>query len=275
MPRLALAAAAVLAALPAHAVTTIVTTPSFTTLPGEGFATARPLATEERFNTAGSPTVCAAPNPANIDIVGGLNDDYRLANNSVVNQRRAPSGDTSCYLTLGAARYDSTIEITFVGASASSPLSYLGFHWGSVDPWNHVVFKDANGVPVDFAGGIGPDLDGQTLSTAMGLPLTSDPWVEFEFDDADAVTTLVLSVSNYAFELDNLAWIISPAPFGTPFATPFAAPLAPPLAAALLATVAEPGTTVPLFAVAVAALLSRRRAARSRLPRRVQSGATA
>lgn len=195
--------------VPAHAFVTLVTTPSGQPLAGEGVVTARTGVIEERFNSPSSPSTCAPPGGLGIDLVGVQGVTYDLANDSVTNLRKAPTDDTSCYLTVGSARGTESLEIDFAGASGTSPLTYFGLYWGSIDPYNHIAFFNANGA-VDFAGGLGQQLDGSTVASQMGALQFSSNYVEFNTDASDQVTYAILSTDDYAFELDNIAYALAP-----------------------------------------------------------------
>ncbi len=194
------------AAVPGFAFTTLVTSPSGQLLAGEGVVTARSFTTEERFNGTADTTTCVSPNGLGIDLVGGAGDVYDLANDTVINRRNAPSGDSSCYLTLGSARLSDNLEVDFT-SNPATPLTYLGFYWGSLDAYNGIAFFNASGV-VDFAGGLGNQLTGDVVASLTGGTIGGSQFVEFDFDPADQVTYAYLSSTNYAFELDNVAYTL-------------------------------------------------------------------
>jgi hypothetical protein len=194
--------------LPAQAFVTIVTTPSGQPLVGEGMITARTGVQEERFNNSTSTSTCVPPGGLGLDLVGVQGDTYDLANDSVWHRRKAPALDSSCYLTVGAARKKDSLELDFAGASSATPLTYFGLYWGSIDEYNHIAFFNANGA-VDFSGSLGQQLDGNTIASLMGVPLYSSNFVEFNLDPADHVTYAIISSDNYAFELDNLAYTLA------------------------------------------------------------------
>lgn len=229
-----LTAAMILAgAVPAYATTALVISPTSQLIADGSYATTQAGATEERFNTSADPTTCSQPNNLGVDLVGGFQDTYDLVNDNVVNRRRAPAGDASCYLTLGSARMSDTLEIDF-GATSTTPLTYFGVYWGSIDEYNHISFF-SGGTPIDFTGGLGSDLTGDTVAGLMGIAMYTSNWIEFQIDPADHIDHVVLSTTNYAFELDNIAYKL-------------AAPVVPHVAA-----VAEPGALASLaFGLALA-----------------------
>ena len=196
--------------VPALATTTLVTSPTSTVLSDGSAATLQSGAIEERFNSAADPTTCNSPNNLGVDLVGGFQDNYDLANDNVLNRRHAPEADASCYLTIGSARLSDTLEIDF-GATSSTPLTYFGLYWGSIDEYNHIAFF-SGGTPVDFTGGLGSDLTGDVVAGLMNVALYTSNWVEFQLDPADHVDHVVLGSTNYAFELDNIAYTLGTQP---------------------------------------------------------------
>lgn len=202
---------------PALAFVSIVTPQGGQTSPGEGLVSANgALTAEERFNSAAQPSTCARQDPLGITILGQQGVDYNLANDSLHYRRSLPNGDNSCYLAIGAQSPASTIALEFSNASASSPLTYLGFYWGSMDEYNWISFLDASNNPVPFFSSTGDfAVTGEQVAGVLGYPAYvygSSPYpsafVEFTFSAADNVKQAVLSTTDYAFELDNIGYVL-------------------------------------------------------------------
>ena len=212
MRKVILAAAVALASVPAHAVTSF--SQGGMAAPGEGLVTTRSGTVQERFQSSSDPGVCAVPDGTGLTVGGERGNDYELATDSVYHHRLAPGGDLSCYLALGESSPSSYVQLDFALATDARPLTYLGFYWGSIDPWNHISFYNADG-PVDFAHGIGADLTGDLVIAGLGItPVAGGPdaYVDFTFNPTDRVTYAIVSVTSYALEIDNLAYTLAPDP---------------------------------------------------------------
>jgi len=101
-----------------------------------------------------------------------------------------------------------------VGAGESATISfavaanYVGFLWGSVDSYNTVSFYDGSTLLGSFIGGTG-GLDHGQVPQGNGDQALSQ---YFNFH-ADHITKMVMSSSQPAFEIDNLAMVAtSPVP---------------------------------------------------------------
>lgn len=210
--RLSLATALMLTAAPALAITTIGTVPGGVAAGSEGIVSNHPGITEERLNSPTLLGACSQQDPVGITIVGQAGTSYNLGSTTIYQRRLDPSGDTSCYLAVNPT---GQTEIEFSNATATTPLTYLGFYWGSMDEYNEVTFLDVNGFPVAFSTG-DYTLTGEQVANLQGAPAYvygSSPYpsnfTEFTFDPNDQVKTLVLETGNYAFEIDNLAYTLA------------------------------------------------------------------
>lgn len=95
--------------------------------------------------------------------------------------------------------------------------SYVGFLWGSVDSYNSVSFFDGSTLLGTFVGGTG-GLDHGQVPQGNGDQAISQ---YFNFH-ADHITKMVMSSSQPAFEIDNLAMVpTSPVPEPTSLALMF------------------------------------------------------
>lgn len=103
-------------------------------------------------------------------------------------------------------------------------LDYIGFYWGSVDPYNYLSFLDADGNKVRFSNGgidLGDELDGVEFASIVGDFAMSDLlhpdtipslFANFYFDADERVTQFRFRQGNTATEIDNVSWRIATAP---------------------------------------------------------------
>jgi len=167
--------------------------------------------------------------PFGINITGGDNrfGDVRRAVGEIAGVRVTPDADNnpaastaniSCYLSVGRgidSRNGILYEDGFLPIEVD-PLvlfSYLGFFWGSPDPYNEISFWDSvtggNVIPIT---GFGNEVTGSELTTAFGLAPFQSTYVHFDFGPAEVVRRVELrSIGSTAFEADNLALKLRPA----------------------------------------------------------------
>ena len=107
-----------------------------------------------------------------------------------------PTGDTTDYLTTGT----STVNINL----ASMPATYFGMYWGSVDTYNTISFREANGTVDTYTGAQIAALDGINPNG------TTSAYVNFS-DIGSSFVNISLSSTTDAFETDNHAFIAASA----------------------------------------------------------------
>lgn len=161
--------------------------------------------------------------PFSINIIGDdtRRGDIRLASGETGNVRVAPDVDNaagsvtsnqSCYLSVGSGfdPRNGTVERDgFLPIIVDPALyfSYLGFYWGSPDPYNEISFWDAEvgGSKYSIAG-FGTEVTGDELTTMLGRPAFASTYVHFDFAPGEVVRRVELrSIGNTAFEADNLS----------------------------------------------------------------------
>ena len=182
----------------------------------------------------------------------GAQGEFRIGSDTIANVRLNPTGDTSCYASIGLG------VGSFAAPGGVSNISYLGLYWGSVDDYNGIQLIGADFNPLTFTAGnfTGTTLTGDVLRSVFGITGgTTSVYVNFDLDPSEAVIQYnILSIPNTAFEFDNVATIARPvANANTPnFA--FLSRLAPNV-------VPEPMTTALLGLGLIALAVGRRRAA--------------
>jgi len=137
-----------------------------------------------------------------------LSGDYLLGAGGTINRRREPNGDRGCYLSAGNASLVGTAKIAFKVPTGKF-IDYIGFYIGSVDPYNYFQFQKVDGtaVPNNLADSTnGNEASGAEITSLNGdIPFDS-LFLEATFDSTDAVAALQLRNTNYATEIDNLAY---------------------------------------------------------------------
>lgn len=207
MLTLFLRSALLLAALPAAAATI---TLGGTPLGGQGITSAQPGMFVETFE--GRPSVT-------------ISGDYVISDSSVPGKRAAPAGDASRYLAVPDARSSGEVRMAF--PLARKPIRRIGLYWGSMDDYNSLSFLDASGKTIAL-GSYGLALSGGAVRAAAAasgdrVSAGSNRYVNIAFAPAEAFTTLVFDSSNYAFEIDNIAYSSRAAAAGsTPASEPAA-----------------------------------------------------
>lgn len=161
-----------------------------------GLVTTNPLATNEPFSTV------AGCGPQFVSISG----EFGTASNNRLNRRLRPAGDLSCYLFSGRNRLVAEAVITLPAPGVGDHIDYVGLYWGSMDRYNYVALFNAAGNPVPI-GSFGFEIDGlEASSLSAGGTLNQSLFVEFGLAAAEDVRSIRVRTTNYAFELDNLAW---------------------------------------------------------------------
>ena len=175
------------------------------------------------LNTLGD---CAQPFGINIVGDNSRRGDIRLAPGEILDVRLTPdsdnnaaaaTGNQSCYLSVGKGFDPRTNQVepdAFLPIIIDPNLyfSYLGFYWGSPDPYNEITFWDAevggNRITID---GFGDEVTGDELTTVLGRPAYASTYVHFDFGLSEVVRRVELrSIGRTAFEADNLAIKVDP-----------------------------------------------------------------
>lgn len=190
----------------------------------------------ERFNTSAAPTTCGVTHN-NIAISNLGTGDAGLASGRFVHRALPPGTnsasiaagradtDKSCYLSLpnplSPANQVATVNpatLTF-NIGRGTPILYLGWYWGSIDPYNSVSFFDKAGNTINFSqvpGSFGTGtITGQDIINLFGLGVAESRFIDFRFTAADHLGSVLFRSGNTAFELDNLSYAtFDPVPGG-------------------------------------------------------------
>jgi len=104
----------------------------------------------------------------------------------------APAGDSTKYLSvLGGGSATLT---------APGTIKSLSFYWGSMDEYNKITFKGANGFSKSFDG---DDLNSPANGNQQAA--STNRRYYFTFDPNDKINQVLFSSSENSFELDNIA----------------------------------------------------------------------
>ncbi|XVJ68586.1 MAG: PEP-CTERM sorting domain-containing protein [Rhizobacter sp.] len=165
------------------AVAVPVVTVGGTVVPGQGQTSSQAGVTVLDFNTDVLPSGVTFSASASNLVTGSLANVYA-----------APPGDTSRYLTVSPTS-GSPVTITL-----STAANYIGFYAGSLDDYNLIQF---------FSGGnLVSSYTGTQLANFAGVPAVGDQSIGRYFnvfESGNTFTTVVLTSSQNAFELDNFA----------------------------------------------------------------------
>ena len=118
--------------------------------------------------------------------------------------QRAPTGDTSCYGSVGFGTADFLVP-QVPGQYANR----IYLEWGSVDLYNTLQSIGTDGNPINFGNGLGDTITGAYALGLLGNPLgllAPDAFLKFDFPVGDGVTAIRFGSSNTAFEFDNIFW---------------------------------------------------------------------
>ena len=145
-----------------------------------------------------------------ITLTAGVSD---LQNQSIFGQYYAPTNDNGYYMYTSDSAPTGTPGITF-DFSSSGPgyISKFAFYWGSVDPWNTIIFTDNNGGTETVSGA---DLNYSTYANntysmvsefepAIGATFLGFQKVQF----LSCTSNLLGATCQPAFEFDNIEWFI-------------------------------------------------------------------
>lgn len=149
----------------------------------EGQTSSQPGVAVLDFNTAFLPpdvTLTAAPG--------------NLVSGSAVGLFAAPPGDASRYLSVSPS------SGTPVMISLATAANYIGFYAGSLDGFNHIEFFDGALSVASYSGA--------QLAAFAGVPATGDQSIGRYFnvfESGNTFTSVVLTSTSNAFELDNFA----------------------------------------------------------------------
>lgn len=109
---------------------------------------------------------------------------------SVLNLYKAPTDDSSNYLTTGTGSIVDTLN---------TPSTYFGFYWGSLDSYNDLKITESNGAVFNMTGS---ELASDYHVTANG---NCSYFFNFFADPGTTIESVEFSSSTNSFEIDNVA----------------------------------------------------------------------
>jgi PEP-CTERM motif len=154
-----------------------------TAVAGQGQTSSQSGVTILDFNTNTLPSGVTLTAAASNLVTGSLTGVYA-----------APPGDTSRYLTV------SPTSGTPVSISLGSAANYIGFYAGSLDDFNLIQFFNGLTLVSSYTG--------SALAALAGVPANGDQSIGRYFnvfENANSFTTVLLTSTQNAFELDNFA----------------------------------------------------------------------
>ena len=170
-----------------------------------GLASASIVVTEGGTAVAGSGFVSAiAPTTYNFDTTfaafTGSPTHGEVVSGSSSGQNATPFNDGTSYYTVGTLNQPESATLTL-----SSNNNYLGLYWGSIDTYNSITIKDANGTTV-ISSSTYPILNPANGNQGNG----GSAYVNI-FDTAP-ITSITFSSNIQAFEFDNVSVAAVPEP---------------------------------------------------------------
>jgi hypothetical protein len=162
-------------------------------------------ATSFEFNFTANPTSTVPNLSGTVTFPNAIVDSGALVTASTTSTYSfEPGGSTSPF---GESEYlglDAGQNITF---SFSTPMSYVGFYWGTPDLYNYVVLNLVGGGSVDYSG-----QDVYNLWGAGASYGNTPGYANFFANGGPEITSIELSSDGSAFEVDNLSYGITATP---------------------------------------------------------------
>jgi hypothetical protein len=140
---------------------------------------------------------------------GSLTGNGAIEATSIPGKSAQPAGDPTNYLTVSYPSAAGEVFFTF-----SADENYFGLYWGSIDSYNTITFLNGNVQVASFSGTTVAALTGLVAEGNQQSPL-SNRYINFYFDD-DSFDAVVLSTTDFGFEVDNIAFGDPPAPIFEP-----------------------------------------------------------
>ncbi len=192
-----LAAALLVPALSAHALTSSVTNTAYSTQAGANTITFGTSATNNSGAVVGNVNANDLVYAGSAGGVGYTYRDGALFNNSTLISGVAarPVGAVDNYYSLG----DSGVQVGTGSVTFTSGLSYFGFLWGSPDGYNTVTFWNGNTQLASFDGSIVKQPADGNQSYARYFNVFTQ--------GAEQITRVTFASNGNAFETDNHAFI--------------------------------------------------------------------
>ncbi|HEV2336195.1 MAG TPA: hypothetical protein VGS13_11900 [Stellaceae bacterium] len=140
---------------------------------------------------------------------GSLSGSGAIENTSLLPGYAVPAGDSTPFMTVSYPSSVGSVEF-FLDA----PENFFGLYWGSIDIYNTIEFLN-NGNPIaTFSGAQVADITG-LLANGDQHSATSNRYVDFNLG-SNFYNEVVLSTSQFGFEVDNIAFGDPPVPVDEP-----------------------------------------------------------
>jgi len=128
---------------------------------------------------------------------------------SVVDRYARPAGDPTRFLSVSYPSSTGAVDLVF-----AKPQSYFGLYWGSMDSYNQITFLQNHNQIATYSG---TDIASLTGLIANGdqQSASSNRYIEFDLR-AVFYDEVILSTTDYGFEVDNIAFGDPSSPISEP-----------------------------------------------------------
>jgi hypothetical protein len=140
---------------------------------------------------------------------GTLSGSGAEEDTSLVGKYAQPAGDATGFLTVSYPSATGAVRLVF-----ANPENYFGLYWGSMDSYNWVTFLKNNEQIATYSG--------MNIATLTGLvangqqqSASSNRYIEF-YLDTGFYDEVILSTTDYGFEVANIAFGEPPSPISEP-----------------------------------------------------------
>ena len=144
------------------------------------------------------------------DFAGGtLTGNGATEDDSLPGKFAQPADDPTRYFTVSYPSATGVANLAF-----SSPENYFGLYWGSMDSYNAITFLEDGRQIATFSGTVVASLTGLVANGDQQSSL-SNRYIDFYLTD-DFYNEVVLTTSDFGFEIDNIAFSDPPVPIPEP-----------------------------------------------------------
>ena len=140
---------------------------------------------------------------------GTLMGDGAVEDASLPGKFAPPAGDPTKYLTVSYPAAAGIVDFAF-----SSQGNYFGLYWGSMDSYNSITFLEDHEQIATFSGAAVAGLTGLVANGDQQSSL-SNRYINFYLGD-NFYNAVLLSTTDFGFEVDNIAFGDSPLPMPEP-----------------------------------------------------------
>jgi hypothetical protein len=140
---------------------------------------------------------------------GTISGSDAIEDTTLIGKYAQPAGDTTNYLTVS---YPSAVGAVTFGFT--TPENYFGIYWGSLDNYNSITFLQNHQPIATFSGTAIARLAGLAANGDQQSP-SSNRYINFNLGDA-FYDEVILSTTDFGFEVDNVAFGDPPAPISEP-----------------------------------------------------------